>query len=132
MARGILGPGTVLISQGLLNVLDEEELRGVIREAAIRTTDPSLILKSLCGWLAHMLSPFPPGRMSVWSAIGFILRYPLMRYFLWLSRVRSKARRLDEDFSGALRKVARMRGTFGADSTAHAPGSGLVYLSVEG
>jgi hypothetical protein len=102
--RSFGGSGTVLLSQGLVALLNEEEVRSVLRLCLVRIREPGIVFQSFCSLLAVWSLSFAPrlwvnlvfaGRtltrieerlLSPISAIGFLVLFPFARFLLNLGR----------------------------------------------
>jgi len=60
IVKGPGGPGTLLISQGLVALLKEEELRALFKLCAERSQSPGLLLQTLCSFMACRLFDLAP------------------------------------------------------------------------
>jgi Zn-dependent protease with chaperone function len=124
------GNGLVLISQGLLGLLSEPELRAVLARGARRARRPDTPIRSMSSWFAlKLLGHAPsqwlsvsyevapdragPGSLTPRSLFAFLLVLPLIRFFLAMSlldsieRLTSADSAPSEDLNSALHKVRR-------------------------
>jgi len=112
--RGIGTNGTVLVSQGMTALLNEVELRYVLRECLFRCESSRTVVSTICGVLAslalgsaprqwvntallggvlagltqptnHKKTPTPGGMTPV-AAMRFLLFYPFVKFLLRLGR----------------------------------------------
>jgi hypothetical protein len=148
--RAPLGAGAVLLSQGLVSALDEEELRALFAEACARARAPGVALRSLCFWLALGLARagslewasvvFLGARqkrgLEPQAALRFAAVFPWMRLLVRLASVPSgvmpsDAAQRSESYAGALRKIEHARRLHGSTHNFAASFAGLVNLSME-
>lgn len=97
--RSLGSEGSIFISQGLLGILSEAELRAVIRESIRRIEDSEWLFNSLCASLASRTLRLVPagcrqlffagaapgafrGNLGVTRLVTFLLVAPLARLFL--------------------------------------------------
>ena len=103
--------GTLFLSQGVLNLLSQEELRAVLMTCYHRTHDPVLKLQSLSAvlaataihgqllpksWVRTMLFETPVGlgqKTNPFSFLLFFVFFPLFKAVLYFSGAPSKQRR---------------------------------------
>ncbi len=105
VVRELGSPGTLLLSQGLLALLSEPELRSILRLCAVELRSPGIRIRSLSAvlalwvlelaprnWVETILTgrriPKPNSKNSLgpFSAMLFLLLFPAARSFLALSR----------------------------------------------
>ena len=95
------GAGRIILTQGLLASISEEELRVVIRALVLRLRSPLLSRQTFCASLAHRLlqwapegwtrfvlagespSAVDPDRLPPLAFLGFLLIYPWARFLIW-------------------------------------------------
>lgn len=79
--RAAGGTGRILLTQGLLALLNEEELRAVLRCAVIRLAGARMPYRTFCASLAARLDLFlPRGGLTPLKAIVGCMLYPLARF----------------------------------------------------
>ncbi|MGZ3698427.1 MAG: hypothetical protein ACXWP5_09845, partial [Bdellovibrionota bacterium] len=102
VVRGMFGRGTVLLSQGLISLLREEELRQTLAGCLEELDQPGMVFRSTCSALAAICLRLAPAKwvgfmagalqsdsaevLSPQSGLGFLLVFPLLRFFLDLGR----------------------------------------------
>lgn len=89
--------GTILVSQGILNILDEKEQRAFFKETLFRLQDPALILQSYCALLCCLLLKLAPASIvsffsdqpqskslssTVTPFLGFMIFLPLVSFLM--------------------------------------------------
>lgn len=103
VVRGLAGPGSILLSEGLLGALSEEELRELLKAAVSRLRAPGSRLQTLCAWLAHGVFELAPRpwlelffgelrwheRLSPLGALRFLVVFATARFFIDLGRLAS-------------------------------------------
>jgi hypothetical protein len=133
VVRSLGSPGLILLSEGLLGVLTEEELRQLLRESVSRLRSRGMVLQGVCAWLAHgALSCAPRGwvellfgklrwqeRLNPLSAICFLLVLAAARFFVALGRAPTG------EWDDAPRAYSRLSGWSGEVSN---PGSCVLHL----
>ncbi len=95
------GAGRIILTQGLLASISEEELRVVIRALVLRLRSPLLSRQTFCASLAHRLLEWAPkewtrfvlagdspdvaepDRLRPLAFLGFLLIYPWARFVIW-------------------------------------------------
>lgn len=105
VARSFWSRGTVMVSQGLIALLDEQELRAIIRLAHARARSPGIVLQTFCAFFSVLLFLLVPqswsklffsGRplhrgeeqlLSPASMLRFLLIFPATRFFLNASQM---------------------------------------------
>jgi hypothetical protein len=101
VTRGLSGPGSILISEGLLGALSEEELRELLRACVTRLRRRGVRFQTLCAWLSHgalELAPRPwielvfgelrwHESLGVWGALRFVSIFSVSHFFADLGRV---------------------------------------------
>jgi len=128
VARSFGSRGTVFLSQGLIALLDEQELRAVIQMAKARVRSPGIVLQTFCAFLSVLLLLMAPkqwsklffsGRplhrgeeqmLSPFSVFRFLLVFPATRFFLSASHMPRDLQIASETRDAAvsaLRKIAR-------------------------
>ncbi|OFZ19278.1 MAG: hypothetical protein A2X94_05865 [Bdellovibrionales bacterium GWB1_55_8] len=138
--RGFRGNGIVILSQGMVALLPEEQLRAVLKKAAKELREPGLSVRSLAAVLSlAVLRAFPDAwadvffadqridakasrRLTPGMALGFLLLFPLLRTFLRLSSARGIAHSSEDDFFDQAARVVNRH--------CLPPGSSRVELSV--
>jgi hypothetical protein len=149
VVRSLLGRGRILVSQGILALLSEEELRALLGAAVIRCGDRRLPLQSACALLAVTTLSLAPrewvsmvfaGRtprpergkkrpLSPVSALRFLAIFPIARVFMKLGSMGEsalRARLLDSPHSGAaVRKISHAIHPWGPNER---PGASSLYL----
>jgi hypothetical protein len=122
------GSGTILVSQGLVALLNEEELRAILQLCVLRLKEPGIAFQSFCFIFALGALSFAPrpwvnlvftGRtlprveerlLGPCSALGFLVLFPVVRFFLYFGRspIRSRTTsQLGGIYSAAMQKVAQ-------------------------
>jgi Zn-dependent protease with chaperone function len=102
VARSLGGHGTVLVSQGLLALLDEEELRDVLRALLLGARARGIVVRSASAALASAVLGLAPKRWSrlvfggapggpagsagPGAALAFAAFFPPARFYLSMSR----------------------------------------------
>lgn len=135
--RSFFGRGTLLMSQGLVGLLDEKELRTVMKICVIRMRHPFVIFQGLCSvglvlstrlaprswvdlvFLKKPLASIQSHRLNSLSALRFVLAFPVIRFFLIMGKAPSKASQEGELCVGqisAMRKMNEATRIFGGGS----------------
>jgi hypothetical protein len=143
VARSVGGSGLVLLSQGLLGLLSENELRAVLSRAARRASRGDTPIRSLASWIALKLLGWAPpqwlsvsfevapdraapGSLTPPSLFRFLVVLPLIRFFHAMSLLDSidglvlhpsGGEAPSEDLNSALHKVHRAIQTWRLTST---------------
>jgi Zn-dependent protease with chaperone function len=137
--KSLRSEGTIFVSQGLIAVLDEEELRDILQQTLGRLQSPDMLVRSLAATLAiRALRISPPAWVSLFfggqtlafqqasqgSALSFIrfsILLPWVRFFLARSiPLQRELRRGD-----ALQKI---EGLIGSGGFLGVPGADYLYL----
>lgn len=93
--------GSILVSEGLLGVLTEDELRHLLLSCVTRLRARGIRFQSLCAWMAHIALEFAPRpwiellfgelrwheELGALGALRFVLAYSVARFFVRLGRV---------------------------------------------
>lgn len=118
VARAPGAPGTILLSEGLLGILDESELRQLLTACVRRLRGRGMVFQTLCAWLAHLTLALAP---RAWTEMWFgeLREHPSLGPFDGLRFVAS--------FSTA-RFLARLGRPQGASMATDAPRA-YVHLS---
>jgi heat shock protein HtpX len=101
LIRGGFGPGVILVSEGLVGSLSEEELRVILTEGVLGLRRRGQTLRTVCVWLAHGLLSLAPvpwvellfgelrwhEDLGVLSALRFTLMYSVARFLLRRGRM---------------------------------------------
>lgn len=81
VARAAGSPGRILLSQGLISTLGEEELRVVLRYALARLAWYQTPFRTHCASLAARLDRIlPRGKLSPFVALALFMLYPIARF----------------------------------------------------
>lgn len=125
--RSLGGNGSLLLSQGLITLLNERELRAILELCLKRLDSTGITFQSFCKILAVWSLSFSPrpwvslvfsGRtlslkeeklLSPVSAIGFLILFPLARFLTKLGRSpthEAEFNGVDEIYSAALEKAS--------------------------
>jgi hypothetical protein len=131
IVRSLGGTGLVLVSQGVLGLLSENELRALLSRAALRTKRPDTPARSLASWIALLLlgnapsqwlsvtyevapDRAAPGTLTPASVFRFLLFLPLIRFFVAMSMLHPIERLIGPaaessrgDLDSALHKIHR-------------------------
>jgi hypothetical protein len=128
IVKSLTGSGTILLSQGMIALLNEEELRAILELCIIRLDEPGIIFQSFCSTLALGILKFAPrawsnlaftGRalskdeerlLSPLSSIGFLILLPIAHNLVNIGRIPVKNRssiQLAGPYSVAMQKVAQ-------------------------
>ncbi len=151
VARSWFGKGSVFISQGMLVLLTEEELRAILRLCLKRLEQPDLPLQSLCAVLASWMLWFAPrgwvnsllaGRpvlpeerrfFNPLSLLRFLMFFPLAQALIRLGGrgavlgfVPKGSVSRSNELIDALRKIEKSAHLWGASGN---PGVVSLYLS---
>jgi hypothetical protein len=134
--RSLGSQGTILVSQGLLSILNEQELRAVLRRCMKKVSHPgiyflsfytvlSIIILKLAprSWADLIFSGKPLTRLdefklSPGTGILFVILFPLIQMLLDLSRLpfpKSNSKRPDsfeEPYLTALQKISKSNRIF--------------------
>lgn len=100
VARGLGSPGAIVLSEGLLGALNEDELRELLEACIRRIHGRGISLQTVCAWLAHgslELAPRPwiellfgelrwHESLGVFGALRFIVIFTVARFFTDLGR----------------------------------------------
>lgn len=102
VVRGLGSSGVILLSQGLLGILDEKELRAVLRIALHRNEEPEWIFNCLCAYLGSALLGITPrswrriffqgehgaegGDVSVRATVALLILLPMIHFFARMIR----------------------------------------------
>jgi len=149
MARGLAGPGVLFLSQSLIPVLEEVELRLVLRSAVLEIRRRGFFFRSLCALMAWFLMYLAPQRwvllananaqpksgglapMTAGSAILFLMLFPFIRFFIGSSELDAVEKKAFRDV--ACEKVARKLVSTGLVHGAgwHPGTEGLLLIPVE-
>lgn len=129
--RSLFGKGLFLLSDGFISILDEEELRFVLRGAIKHLGRPEVVIQSSCIFALTLIQrsiAVPRQGVSVRRAIRMLLLYPWETFFRWLGyevtgRVGQAS---NQDFVRGASKLARAEQLYGQQ--AFLPG--LVYLGI--
>src|SRR5690606_9906586 len=70
VARSWMGQGTLYLSQGLLHLLTEQELRDVLRESMLRLDHPALVTSSYGAVLASLMLAKAPRHWALAALSG--------------------------------------------------------------
>jgi heat shock protein HtpX len=128
VVRSLGGSGRVILSQGLVSLLNEEELRAMIAWSMFRLNERGIVFQSFCSvmavWLLN-LAPRPwvnlvfAGRVLSKSDekslhpntfIGFLILFPLARFLLLLGKPTTMHPLPDVNsstYSAVLQKISR-------------------------
>ena len=127
-------PGTIILSAGLLGLLNESELRDLMGACVKRLRSRGVVFQSLCAWLAHgVLRLAPHAWREMWfgelrrsetlsplGALRFVSIYSVARFFSRLGQQPQASQSVD-----ALRVyVAHSRWA----SDLSNPGTGILHL----
>jgi heat shock protein HtpX len=125
--RSLGGSGSVLVSQGLIALLNEEELRAVFQFCLGRISTLGIVFQSVCSLLALWILTVSPhtwvnlvfvGRtlpsreealLSPFSALSFFVLFPLAQFFLNLGRFPKRRKEISQPestFSRAMQKIS--------------------------
>lgn len=124
IVRTFFSSGTLLISQGLLRLLSEEELRAVLAHCTQRCQNPNLPIQSLSLILATLTLKAAPIKLTQAFLMGnthssrltgfsrfdflkFLLTFPLAQVFILLSGSSQKITLPNENFDSAMRKIRK-------------------------
>ena len=102
VVRSVGSPGTILLSEGILGTLTEEDLRQLLSLSVVRLRSRGMILQALCACLAHLTLSIAPQawvnllygelrshtQLQPLSALVFASLYSVARFFSWLGRMR--------------------------------------------
>lgn len=150
------GPGTILLSQGLIALLNEEELRVVLLLCLSRLKESGIRFQSFCSILAVWALGFAPpawvglvfsgkvlsksdeGLLHPPAVVGFLVVFPLARLFLRLGKPVRKYEnpgKSNEFYAAALQKIVHAIQIWGPGKNQGAfslyfvnPGSGQVLF----
>lgn len=100
VARGLASPGAILLSEGLLGALSEEELRELLDTSVRRLRSPGIRFQTLCARLAHLILEVAPRSwlefvfgelrwheaLGAWGALRFMTVYSAAKFFARLGR----------------------------------------------
>jgi hypothetical protein len=100
VARGPGSPGSILLSEGLLGALSEEELRELLDASVIRLRSRGIWLQTLCARLAHGILELAPRSwlelvfgelrwheaLGAWGALRFLTVLSAAKFFVSLGR----------------------------------------------
>jgi hypothetical protein len=95
VVRSWLSPGSILLSQGVLNLLSEEELRSILDEGLGRLRRPGIVLQTICSLLlVAVLRLSPSSRVRVEQLTPFAVLIdltlrPLVVYLSYLGDQRA-------------------------------------------
>jgi hypothetical protein len=147
VARSLGGTGLILVSRGLIALLNEHELRAVLSLCVKRTREPGIRFRSFCALLMVWMLALAPRpwvdlvfagrplarseelRLSPVSAIAFLIFFPVSRFFL--SAGRPVRQELDPDsyageaWSSAAHKISQSISMWGPTKS---PGAFFLYL----
>jgi hypothetical protein len=107
VVRGLFGPGSILLSEGVLGALTEEELRELLTAGVLRLRSRGIVFQSLCAWIAHRMLEFAPRswvellfgelrwheKLGVFGALRFVVAYTAAKFFVGLGRTSNNAPR---------------------------------------
>jgi hypothetical protein len=134
--------GSLLISQGLVNLLNEDELRAFLKQSLLRLDDAQLPLQSYCGvllslflkcvpnqWVKTILRGTPAKALSPLSFLKFVFFLPLIQFLLfWCGKEKAGFSTQEQFWRSALIKIQKTRLNWG--SGAYCPGcEGLLFPS---
>jgi hypothetical protein len=138
--RPLFGEPFVYLSEGLLSLLNEAELRAVFRACASAAGGAGLSLRTLCAWWAvgsvrwmparwtrtvWRGAPAESGSLTVGSFLGFLALYPVVRGLHRLGGSIHAANEADLDLSAALQKLDRAVSSW---DLSQSPGAVALYL----
>ncbi len=138
VARGWPGAGTVALSEGLLGVLNEEELRVLLFACVERSRSPGILLRSVCAWMAHRILALAPSpwlellcgerawheRLGAVNGLMFLGLYSASKTLLFFGR-QAKGERRSRFAPHALLPYFKFASLPGALVN---PGSGLLHV----
>lgn len=81
--------GTVLLSQGLMTLMNEEELRAILEMCIERIQGPGIVFQSFCSTLALWVFSFVPQSLRAQRALTPFRAIPLLLIFPLIRRVLS-------------------------------------------
>jgi hypothetical protein len=128
VVRSMFSRGVIIVSQGMISCLTDEEFSALLRSARARLRSRGIVLASLSavlllwvsrfspqGWLGVLVQDRPVVRgegqsLTPLSAVHFVMLYPLTRLLLGAQKKASESA-LPQD---AVRKIERMRGIWPA------------------
>lgn len=84
ICKGFGNPGTILLSQGMVALLGEADLREAIRVAVDRLRHPGMTLASTCALFSWGLLKVSPRPLTPLGAIRYLLVFPLIQLFSYL------------------------------------------------
>jgi hypothetical protein len=142
--RGAFSTPTLLVSEGLLSLLSEPELRAVLAECARRSRQPGCALRTLCAALSAGLLRLAPRRwaramwqgarddsraLTVGSFLGFLTLFPVLTTLQRIggraSRDEAAGRGEDLVLNGAMRKLDQALRRW---QTSQTPAGAALYL----
>jgi heat shock protein HtpX len=105
VARGLGSSGSILLSEGLLGILSEQELRELLEACVTRLRGRGMVFQSLCAWMAHRVLELAPRswiellfgelrwseRLGALSALRFLALASIARFFVSLSKFTTPA-----------------------------------------
>lgn len=141
--RSLGGNGAVLLSQGLLSQLNEEELRSVLSVCLLRLDQPGWVFTSVCSMLAVWTFSIAPRawtqlaissrsnseqRFTALSLLRFLLLFPLANFFVRLATPAQLPRAPDPSAFIAMRKIDRIVRSIGEVQRVASLGACALFL----
>lgn len=131
VVRGLGRRGTILLSEGLLGALTEDELRTVLSVGVSRLRSRGICFQSLCAWLAHLTLELAPEswlqlifgevrwhpNLGALGAVRFLILFSVAKFYVGVGRV---------SWDNAPRCFARLPAASGEVSN---PGSCILHFS---
>ena len=135
VVRGLFSPGAILLSEGLLGILSEEELRDLLNVAIQRIRNPEMPFRTLCAWLAHLTLVIAPRawlgllfgelktnkRLGALNALCFLPVFSAAKFFVSLGRLPAENGAYD-NAPRAFTQLSQLT------SEVTNPGSGILHL----
>lgn len=130
--RSVFGKGLFLFSDGFVSILDEDELRFVLRSAIEHLGRPEVVVQSSCIFALTLIQRnvrVPGDGVSVFRAVRMLVLYPWEKFFRYLAdEVTNRVgQSTGQHFVRGASKLARAEQLYGQQ--AFLPG--LVYLGIQ-
>jgi hypothetical protein len=131
VVRSLGSVGSILLSEGLLGALNEEELRELLAASVLRLRGRGIRFQSLCAWLAHWTLELAPSswvallfgelrwheKLGAVGALSFMTTFTAAKFFVGLGRIPR---------TDAPRRLARLPSASGEVAN---PGSCILHFS---
>jgi hypothetical protein len=149
ITRSLGRNGTIFLSQGLIAYLNEEELRATLKLSLSRIKQSGIVFHSFCLVLAFGLLKISPGSwvnlvegervltpkqeqyLTPISALGFLVMFPFVRFFLKLGHLegpQQKSPHLGGPFAAAMQKLDRSGACFLAGTAVNPTSTWLRHI----